>query len=234
MRVRLWLRLSKKSEPDLIVTAVDGPTEGAIGGVINVASTEIRNQGASPAGATEVGYYFTTDPAGQPDQTFSGSVCPVPALAGGSTYDCQNIMVSVPGTIAAGPYRLVAIVDDQDLVAEIDETNNHLAGPQPIQLNRSACFPTGDSCASDAQCCSLKCRGGKNKTCKGDTTCTPSEIPETTCTDGQDNDCDGLTDTEDSDCPNGGMCEPKGTTCTADDECCSNKCRGPSGRQSCK
>ena len=88
-------------------------------------------------------------------------------------------------------------------------------------------------CTSDGDCCSLKCRGGNVKTCKGGATCTASEDPEVSCSDGQDNDCDGLTDSADPDC-SGGTCEPKGTACAADDECCSNKCRGPSGNRSCK
>ncbi len=220
-------------DTDLIVTAVDGPTEGFIGAVINVATTDIQNQGPGPAEATEVGYYFTTDPENQPAQNFSGSVCAIPALAAGSAHTCKNVTVDVPGWIAADWYSLVAIVDDQDTVAESDETNNHLADSQPIELIQLACFPTGDSCSSDVQCCSLKCRGGSNKTCKGGNSCTPNETPETSCADGQDNDCDGLTDTDDSDCQ-GGSCEPKGAACAADDQCCSNKCRGAIGRQSCK
>jgi glucose/arabinose dehydrogenase len=287
------IRPPASSEPDLIVTAVDGPTDGVIGDVITVTSTHVQNQGTSPAGDTEVGYYFTADPVNEPDQTFSGSMCPIPALAGGAAFTCEDISVNVPGSLAAGTYSLVAIVDDLDLVAEGDETNNDLADAQPIQLIdcvnpgpemcfdgvdndcdgfvddadtdcQFACTPTGDSCTSDAQCCSRKCRGGGKKTCKGDATCTPtedsevscsdgldndcdgltdgadpsdcsctvSEVPETSCSDGQDNDCDGLIDSDDPDCQ--GMCEPKGAACSANSQCCSNKCRGPSGNQSCK
>jgi hypothetical protein len=34
----------------------------------------------------------------------------------------------------------------------------------------------------------------------------------------------------------GGSCDlgQKGDSCTVDADCCSNKCRGPSGRKSCK
>jgi glucose/arabinose dehydrogenase len=219
-------------QPDLIVTAVDGPTEGNIGETIVVTPTEIENQGVGAAGATEVGYYFTTDPDNVPNQTFSTSVCPIPALGSGESYTCLDITVNVPGSLAAGPHSLVAIVDDQDNVGESDETNNDLADLQQILLS---CIDGGNACISDAQCCSNKCRGGGgNKTCKGgSTSCTPSEDPEISCSDGQDNDCDGLTDTSDPDC-GGGSCEPKGDFCTVDSQCCSNKCRGPSGNKSCK
>jgi hypothetical protein len=247
---------------DLVVTDVNGPPEGNIGETIDIATTDVLNQGTEAAGATEVGFYFTTDPINEPNQTFSGSVCPITALDGGSDYICQDIAVNVPGSLAAGSYSLVAIVDDQDNVAETDETNNDLADLQPILLS---CKGSGDGCTGDAQCCSKKCRGGRNMTCKGDAacnvteptevsctdgldndcdgnidsndsdcpgSCTPTENPEVSCSDGQDNDCDGDIDLDDTDCQ--GSCFPKGDSCDQDDQCCSNKCRGPSGGETCK
>jgi glucose/arabinose dehydrogenase len=281
-------------DPDLTVTAVDGPTHGYIGDVIDVASTTVQNQSTVSAGANRVGYYFSTDPVSQPDQTFSGSECSLPSLAGGAVYTCNDIMVNVPGSLSAGSYSLVAIVDDEDIITESNENNNDLADPQAIELIdcsdpgpeicfdgidndcdglvddddldcQLACFPQGASCDIDADCCSLKCRGGNNRTCKGEAACSPTENPEVSCNDGQDNDCDGLTDindpdcqaaceptedpevscsdgqdndcdglvdTDDPDCPL--SCQPKGAACTANDDCCSNKCRGPDGRKSCK
>jgi hypothetical protein len=66
------------------------------------------------------------------------------------------------------------------------------------------------------------------------TTCTPTaEV----CNDGVDNDCDGATDCADSNCagsPSCPSCSPAGTSCTANSQCCSNKCKGPAGRQTCR
>lgn len=63
--------------------------------------------------------------------------------------------------------------------------------------------------------------------------CTVTEDPEQSCSDGVDNDCDGLVDGGDSDCSID-PCVPKGGACSVDGDCCSNKCRGPSGQQACK
>jgi V8-like Glu-specific endopeptidase len=55
------------------------------------------------------------------------------------------------------------------------------------------------------------------------------------CGDGVDNDCDGATDSADSDCGTG-SCDraPKGASCDADSQCCSSKCKGKPGGKTCK
>jgi glucose/arabinose dehydrogenase len=240
-------------DPDLTVDSVDGPLYGVLGEVINVTSTTVRNLGSVSAGSNTVGFYFTTDPEGQPDQTFSASTCIVPVLAGGSSYTCVDTVVNVPVALPAGSYSLVAIVDPVDDVSESDETNNHLSDPQPIELIdcanpglelctdlidndcdgfidgadsdcQAACFSQGASCTGDSECCSLKCRGGRNKTCKGDTTCTVTENPEVSCSDGQDNDCDGFIDLDDLDCQ--GPCTPTEDSELTCDDGVDNDCDG--------
>jgi len=62
--------------------------------------------------------------------------------------------------------------------------------------------------------------------------CVPTETPESSCSDGQDNDCDGLVDSADPDCGSG--CFPVGASCVANGDCCSNKCKGPRGGKTCK
>jgi len=66
-------------------------------------------------------------------------------------------------------------------------------------------------------------------------TCTPvAEV----CTDGVDNDCDGAIDCADSNCVSHpscvSACSPRGASCTADSNCCSNKCKGPVGGKTCR
>jgi hypothetical protein len=62
--------------------------------------------------------------------------------------------------------------------------------------------------------------------------CTPTEQPEVSCNDGQDNDCDGDTDGADTDCATGGF--PSGHACQVNSDCASNNCRGKPGQKTCK
>jgi hypothetical protein len=90
----------------------------------------------------------------------------------------------------------------------------------------------GDNCAIDCGaapfCGDGNCDGDENScNCPGD--CGAPPPTETSCTDGVDNDCDGATDCYDSaDCGSDPACECllKGSVCTDDSDCCSNKCRG--------
>ncbi|HSP77127.1 MAG TPA: M4 family metallopeptidase, partial [Myxococcaceae bacterium] len=58
------------------------------------------------------------------------------------------------------------------------------------------------------------------------------------CSDGVDNDGDGSVDCADSDCAADPVCQtacfPVGAACSVDSDCCTNKCRGSSGAQTCK
>jgi hypothetical protein len=85
--------------------------------------------------------------------------------------------------------------------------------------------------AEDGTNCAIDC--GQEPSC-GDGTCDSIENCDTcpldcaqpeVCDDDVDNDCDGLIDCEDTadcDC----SCLPKGSPCSSDSECCTNKCRG--------
>ena len=69
-------------------------------------------------------------------------------------------------------------------------------------------------CASDASCDVVGCGNGVcgvgESQCNFPMDCGPSPISETNCSDGTDNDCDGLTDCDDIDCASDESCAASG------------------------
>lgn len=62
--------------------------------------------------------------------------------------------------------------------------------------------------------------------------CVPDEQPETSCDNGEDDDCDGQVDGADPDCAP--SCLPAGASCTEPAQCCSGRCRGGHGNRTCR
>ena len=97
-------------------------------------------------------------------------------------------------------------------------------------------------CDSDPACCPDADGDGFTDAACGGTDCNDGDpainpLANEICTDTVDNDCDGLFDCDDDDCdldPVCDVCGPKGASCVVDADCCSNKCRGPSGNMTCK
>jgi hypothetical protein len=106
------------------------------------------------------------------------------------------------------------------------------AGEGPVGCGDSRCDGGGFECTDSLPvgfCCgSGFCEEGEDSlNCALDCgTCVPS--PED-CSDGVDNDCDAAIDCSDSECDTDPSCSPScspgGAACSADDECCSSKCR---------
>jgi parallel beta-helix repeat protein len=58
---------------------------------------------------------------------------------------------------------------------------------------------------------------------------------EAACTDGMDDDCDGLVDCDDGDCAGScSVCSLVGDLCSSDADCCSGKCKGTAGQRRCR
>jgi outer membrane protein assembly factor BamB len=107
--------------------------------------------------------------------------------------------------------------------------------------NRWCCGDSFCSAQEDAFICALDCgappkcgdglcsAGEESCGCPGD--CGPApggEVPGVTCSDGADNDCDGLADCADDECSASSECScaPKNGTCSSNTDCCSGVCKG--------
>lgn len=91
-------------------------------------------------------------------------------------------------------------------------------------------------CSGDAACDSF-CGDGTcdidEDSCSCDLDCGAAPSTETQCSDGADNDCDGLIDGDDPDCQECTLGQI-GDLCEVDADCCSNKCRGRPGGMVCR
>lgn len=114
-------------------------------------------------------------------------------------------------------------------------------GDNPLPCSDPQCSTGGFSCTDVAQppgsfCCGLfGCEPGEGCSLCALDCATGAEV----CDDGADNDCDGAVDCADADCLGDPACDTggcglAGEACTNDADCCSVKCRGPAGSQTCR
>jgi hypothetical protein len=96
----------------------------------------------------------------------------------------------------------VEICDDSGLV---DEDCDGLANGDDADCGAVVCssYTNKGDCNMDPDCEWVG--SPKNGSCQDALSCTITEDPEVTCDDGIDNDCDGATDSADSDCQTGGQ-----------------------------
>ena len=97
-----------------------------------------------------------------------------------------------------------------------------------------------DACdAGSGWCGNDVCDGGEDQcACAADCGVPPlAEVPNDTCSDTLDNDCDLLTDCADSDCVGDASCptcKPVGAACSARTDCCSGRCKGQGANRTCR
>ncbi|MGB5752268.1 MAG: hypothetical protein WBN87_05355, partial [Thermoanaerobaculia bacterium] len=101
----------------------------------------------------------------------------------------------------------------------------------------SVCEGAEDSVSCEVDCGPPPCGDGfcdpaneDQCSCSVDCGSPPAnEVPNATCDDGIDNDCDDAIDCNDLDCdgidPACTICEPKNASCSLDDDCCSGICK---------
>ncbi len=114
--------------PDLVMTAVSGPTSGKKGKNITLNYT-VKNQGSANAGQFAIGFYLSTDATIATGDILLKTVTLTSLNA--NTQSSSSVTVTIPaGTV--GTYYIGATADVNGNIAESDETNNSKAGNQIV------------------------------------------------------------------------------------------------------
>jgi subtilisin family serine protease/subtilase family serine protease len=106
---------------DLTLTSVTSPTTAKNGASISL-SANVKNLGTASAPASTIRWYLSTDSTITTADIPLASVSTAALNAGSSR--SVSVTTTVPVDVAAGSYRIGAIVDPDNLVAETNETNN--------------------------------------------------------------------------------------------------------------
>jgi hypothetical protein len=128
--------VKKKKLPDLIVAGLGSDTLATVGSPLGNVFADVINQGKRPAGAFRIRYYLSLDSTITAADIDTGATCEIAGLPPGASVRC-HAGVDLPASLAPGTYYLGAVVDDQNEVAEKDETNNVRAFG-PVTINPKA------------------------------------------------------------------------------------------------
>jgi hypothetical protein len=175
-----------------------------------------------------------------------GAVCGNDVCETGAGEDCTSCPSDCNGKVNGPPSSRYCCGSDvgcgDSRCTAGGNTCSTAGGSQSYCCGDASCSGPEDSfnceidCGSAPACGDGTCNGsiGESQcTCSADCGPPPSSESGVTCSDGQDNDCDGFTDATDPDCATGN-CSPVGASCSSDAECCSVKCRGPANNKTCR
>jgi subtilisin family serine protease len=107
---------------DLVVSALTVPTKGGVGATIVVTDTT-ANSGAAAIVESATRFYLSRDTILNASDTLLSGARAVPALAAG-TGSTGSTTLTLPTTISAGIYYVIAKADGDNVVAEAQEANN--------------------------------------------------------------------------------------------------------------
>jgi subtilase family serine protease len=110
------------TKPDLVISALTGPSAVLSGQTINLSETT-KNQGTAPAAASTTGFYLSTNASCATTDLYLTQRS-VPSLAAGAVSGPATITGIVPSGTAPGTYYICAIADAKGVVPETIETNN--------------------------------------------------------------------------------------------------------------
>ena len=108
--------------PNLVVSTVGSPPSSIVRGQSFYATDTVKNSGITTAGSSSTGYYLSSDANAGGDLALAGLRSVSSLAAGASTSGSRQ--VTVPTSVPAGAYRLVACADAGRVVAESSEGDN--------------------------------------------------------------------------------------------------------------
>jgi hypothetical protein len=112
-----------KKFADLTVTNLSSNTTVKVGAAIQNVVAEITNQGKRPAAAFRIKYFLSPNQTFSADDFDTATVCEFAELGKNKSVDCKAT-IPIPASFTPGQYYLIAVVDEQNTVAEKDESNN--------------------------------------------------------------------------------------------------------------
>lgn len=117
--------------PDLTIPDLSSDAEGERGGIMNV-STSIRNNGAADAGPFVVELYLSRDAALSDEDILIG-MGEVSELPAGTQTD-GSAPSPIPQNLTPGMYYFGIVIDSEQDVTEIDESNNVGFAQNPVTI----------------------------------------------------------------------------------------------------
>lgn len=118
--------------PDLVIEAVSTPTQRVLpGGSVQVLST-VRNEGDLSSTTFQVGIYLSTDAEITPEDRLIGQRTVFSLGVGFGS--AQSFPYTVPTDVPVGFYRLGAIADSGQVIAELNEDNNSRVASGQIEV----------------------------------------------------------------------------------------------------
>jgi len=116
---------------DIRTSAMSNPTGVALPGTSFAVSDTAYNEGTLEAAGSTTRYYLSLDAVKSADDTRLSTGRSVPALPAGAE-SSGSVTVTIPSTLALGTYRFLACADDDNVLAEVNETNNCLAAATAV------------------------------------------------------------------------------------------------------
>ena len=114
-----------KIGPDLIISALGGPSTAAAGSTISITDTT-KNSGAGRAATSTTGFYLSTNTVWDDTDIPLGSRAVV-ALAAGTSNASTGTSLTIPAGTAPGIYYIIGMADSAGIVGESKENNNTMA-----------------------------------------------------------------------------------------------------------